>query len=60
MVEIVFVVLMIMLLVMQPYPGSPLAGWPLAGGIINFLLFLCLGIAVFGFGSGGGTHLGLR
>jgi hypothetical protein len=52
MIEIVFVVLMIFLLVAAPWPGSPLANYAYAGHIIYFLLFLCLGLQVFGFAGG--------
>jgi hypothetical protein len=48
MIEIVYVVLMIFLLVAAPWPNSPMAGYPFAGSIIYFLLFLCLGLAIFG------------
>jgi hypothetical protein len=50
MIEIVYVVLMIFLLVAAPWPGSPFGNYPYAGHIIYFLLFLCLGLEVFGFG----------
>jgi hypothetical protein len=58
MIEIVFVVLMIFLLVAGPWPNSPMSGYPWASHIIYFLLFLCLGLAVFG-GFGGALHRGL-
>jgi hypothetical protein len=50
MIEILFWVLMILSVVLHPWPNSPVASWPWAGGILQFLLFLCLGLAVFGFG----------
>jgi hypothetical protein len=50
MIEILFWVLMVLWLVLRPWPGSPVAGWPWAGDAMAFLLFLCLGLAVFGFG----------
>jgi hypothetical protein len=52
-IEIIYVVLMIFLLVAAPWPNSPLASYPFAGHIIYFLLFLCLGLAIWGFGTGG-------
>lgn len=52
MIEIIYVVLMIFLLVAAPWPNSPLASYPFAGHIIYFLLFLCLGLAMWGFGTG--------
>ncbi len=51
MIVILFWVLMVLWVIHgPPWPGSPWAGWPLGSAIIPFLLFLCLGIAVFGFG----------
>jgi hypothetical protein len=58
-IEIVFVVLMIFLLVTAPFPNSPAAAYPWAGWLIYFLLFLCLGLAVFG-GFSGSAHLSMR
>jgi hypothetical protein len=59
MIEIVFVVLMILLLVAGPWPNSPMTAYPLAGHFIYFLLFLCLGLAVFGGFGGGSLHRSL-
>jgi hypothetical protein len=56
MLEIIYVVLMIFLLIAAPWPNSPMAGYPFVGGIIYFLLFLCLGLTVFGGFTGGGLH----
>ncbi len=56
-IEIIFVVLMILRLVMGPWPNSPFTNYAWAGGILDFMLFLCLGLAVWG-GYGGGAHLG--
>jgi hypothetical protein len=53
MVEIVYVVLMIFLLITLPWPNSPLSGYPWAGHLIYFLLFVCLGLAVFAGYAGG-------
>ena len=57
MIEIVFVVLMIFLLIAAPWPGSPVANYPYAGHVIYFLLFLCLGLEIWGFG---GARMPLR
>ncbi len=57
MIEIVYVVLMIFLLVAAPWPNSPMAGYPFAGHIIYFLLFLCIGLTIYGFATG--VHRGL-
>ena len=51
MIFTVYVVLMIVLLIASPWPGSPLAAYPYAGAIVYFLLFLCLGLEVFGYGG---------
>jgi hypothetical protein len=51
MIFTVYVVLMIVLLICSPWPGSPLANYPYAGHIVYFLLFLCLGLEVFGYGG---------
>jgi hypothetical protein len=52
MLMVVYVVLMIFLLVAAPWPNSPFAAYPYAGHIVYFLLFLCLGLALFGFDGG--------
>jgi hypothetical protein len=58
-IEIIFVVLMIFLLIAGPWPGSPIAGYPWAGHLIYFLLFVCLGLTVYAGFSGGAVHRGL-
>jgi hypothetical protein len=50
MIEILFWVLLILWIVLRPWPGTPWATWPWPDYIIQFLLFVCLGLAVFGFG----------
>jgi hypothetical protein len=50
MIEILFWVLLILWIVLRPWPGTPWAAWPWPDYIIQFLLFVCLGLAVFGFG----------
>ncbi len=53
---IVFVFLMLFLAVFSWQSGNPaLAGYPWAGNLIYFLLFLCVGLAIWG-GFGGGLH----
>lgn len=46
-VEIIFVVVMIIILVAQPYPGSPFAGYAWGSGILVWIALLCLGLRVF-------------
>ena len=49
MIEIIFWVLMVLWLVLgPPWPNAPWPPW--SGHLIIFLLFVCLGIAVFGLG----------
>ena len=48
MLKIIYVVLMVIGLVFQPWPGSPLAQWPWGGWVLYWLLFAVLGLAVFG------------
>jgi hypothetical protein len=56
MIEILFWVLLILWIVLgPPWPGAPWPAW--SGNVILFLLFLCLGLAVFGLGIH--VHAGL-
>jgi len=49
MIEILFWVLLV-LFILQPWPGAPWASWPWGSVLIPFLLFVVLGLAVFGVG----------
>jgi Flp pilus assembly protein protease CpaA len=46
--EIIFVVVMIIMIVAQPYPGSPFVGYAWGTGILAWIAMLCLGLALFG------------
>jgi hypothetical protein len=49
MIEIVFWVLVILRVVLGPYwPNAPWPSW--SANIIDVLLFICIGLAIFGFG----------
>jgi hypothetical protein len=47
---------MMCLLLAGPWPGSPIAGYPWAGHIIYFLLFVCLGLTVYARAPGVSLH----
>jgi hypothetical protein len=46
--EIIFVVVMIIILVAQPYPGSPFMNYAWGSGLLVWIALLCLGLHVFG------------
>lgn len=50
MIEILFWVFLIIAIIFRPWPNAPWAGAPWATDIIHVLLFILLGLAVFGFG----------
>ena len=52
MIPILYWVFLIFAIVFgPPWPGTPWSGWPWGGNLIFILLFVLLGIAVFGLGG---------
>jgi hypothetical protein len=48
-IQILFWVFLVLWIVLRPWPGAPWSNYTWAGDIIAILLFILLGIAVFGF-----------
>lgn len=48
MIQILFWVFLVLYAILRPWPGSPWSSWGWPGSILEVVLFVLLGIAVFG------------